>query len=113
MDSRSWQPGDPAQKEVALWQTDGPQLYSYEELNEGQQQGPLGVAYCDGTDSRWPNMHTLGPAITTITLTGSDTSHPMMLLDVSALLDQNTGLDASPNPGNVVDIQWIQGSTAG
>lgn len=113
IDSRPWQPGDPAQKEVALWNVDGPQLYSYEQIAEGQQAGPLGIAYTDGADSRWSDTLCLGPAITSLTLTGSDTPHPMVLLDVNALLDQNTGLDGSPNPGNVVDIAWTQGATAG
>ena len=111
--SRPWQQGDPADKATALWHSDGPQLNSYEDVSEGQSAGRLGVAWADGCDSRWTETLALGPLITTITLTGADTPHPEMLLSVSALLDQNTGLDKSPNPGNVTAIAFTQGSVVG
>lgn len=121
VDSRPWQPGDPAQKVVALWNVDGPQLYSYEQIAEGQQEGPLGVAYTDGCDSRWADTLTLGPALSTITLTSRDTAFPETLLGVSALLGMNTGLGISPSllsqngyPASTVsDIAWTQGATVG
>jgi len=101
-----WQPGDPAQKLSALWQVDGPALYSYEEIPQGQPEGHLAVAWTDGTDSRWTDTHVLAPALTGITLSGSDTPFSMTLLDQTALLDQNTGLDVSPISGNVEKIDY-------
>ena len=101
-----WQPGDPAQKLSALWKVDGPALYSYEEIPQGQPEGHLAVAWTDGTDSRWTDTHVLAPALTGITLSGSDTPFSMTLLDQTALLDQNTGLDVSPISGNVEKIDY-------
>ena len=109
--SRYWQPGMPADKKVALWHVDGPQLYSYEQVASGSDEGVLAVEYGDGIDTRWSDMMTLGPAITTLTLTNADTPHPETLLDGNALLDTTTALDGSPNPGNVADIEWTQGGT--
>ena len=111
--SRPWQKGDPADKETALWHSDGPQLHSYEDVSEGQTAGRLGVAYTDGCDSRWTETLVLGPLINTITLTGSDTPFPVTFLDVNSQLDVNTGLDASPNPGDVTAIAFTQGGTVG
>lgn len=104
IDNRAWQPGDPAKKITALWQPDGPNLFTNEEISEQAPDGYLGIDYLDGCDSRWGNLLTLGPALTAATLSGSDTTFPETLLDVSALLDQNTGLDASPTAGMVSQI---------
>ena len=109
-DSRPWQPGDPADKIVALWHPDGPNLFSQEEVSEQAPTGYLGVDYLDRMDSRWSNRLTLGPKLNTVTLTGKDATFPMTLLGVSARLGINTGLGLAPVSGNVSDIEWTQGA---
>ena len=101
-----WQPGDAAAKMVAAWDVDGPALYSYEKISDEKPTSHLGIAYTDGTDSRWADTLTLGPALTGITLSTSDAPFSMTLLDMTARLDENTGLDASPISGNVEKIEW-------
>lgn len=121
IETRAWQQGDPAQQAIATWRPDGPNLYSQEDVTAAAPEGLLAVDYLDSCDSRWANRLTLGPALTAITLTTQDTTFPETLLDMSALLDQNTGLDASPGafsqggfPASTVsDIDWIQSSVSG
>lgn len=109
IEQQAWQPGDPAEPSVAVWKSDGPGLFSYEETDEAHPTGYLGIEY--GCDSRWSDTLTLPPLLSTITLTGFDTPHPETLLDVSALLDQNTGLDGSPTAGNVTAIAMSPDAT--
>lgn len=58
---RPSQPGDPSISQYADWRLDGSQLHSYEDISGGE--GYLGIDYTDGTDSRWADIHCLGPEI--------------------------------------------------
>lgn len=110
IDNVPWQPGDPADKKVALWHSDGPNLYSQEDVSETRPEGHLAVDYCDGTDSRWSSRLTLGPELKPLSLSSLDQSFPMTFLNVSAALDSGIGLDATPISGSVNDIVLTPGA---
>ena len=70
--SRVSQRGDPGRQEIATWRVDGAALTSVEDTSSGN--GYLGVSANINSDSRWPDLLTLGPKINTVTLSTHDTT---------------------------------------
>lgn len=113
VDSIPWQEGDPAQKLSAIWNIDGPQLFSNETISEQAPVGPLLTDYTDGCDTRWENVLTLAPAQTSAKISTLDVGGgPELMLDVASLLDLNSFLDTSPLAANCSDIEQVQAYTS-
>src|SRR5512146_2265972 len=99
--NRQSQVGDPGPQLEAIWNLHSEAFHSIEDISE-QGAGFLGIDYCDGTDSRFEDAHTLGPAYTTVTLSTYDTPHSVALVDQdTCLADVSAFTDGSGTAGNV------------
>lgn len=70
---RPSQPGDPSKEQTAEWKVSGPNLNSFEVVDEANQAGLLGVDYTTGVDTRWTDLAILGPATTVVDCSTGDT----------------------------------------
>ena len=70
--ARPSQPGDPSVDKVAIWKVSGPNLNSFEVLEDGEP-GLLSVDYSTGIDTRWTDVACLGPATTVVDCSTGDT----------------------------------------
>lgn len=83
-------PGDPAVPTNAQWQVWGSNLMSFEDTSAAPQ-GYLGVDYTVNGDTRWEGMATVGPKITTVTLSANDgTATPTTALNMAVAWTDDT-----------------------
>lgn len=102
MSYRPSQSGDPARDNTAEWNVDGPCLNSFEEISEGAPKGKLATDYTVNADTRWDGQLTLGPLITSETLTVSST-YVINMLPTGDLSVQGFTPSAGANWQNVDD----------
>jgi hypothetical protein len=105
--NRPSQLGDPGPQLEAIWDLSSEAFHSFEDVSE-QGAGFLGIDYCLGTDSRFKDAHTLGPALPTVTLSTYDTPHAISLVDEdSCLVDVSANTDAPGVADNVNGMAFI------
>ena len=111
---RSSQRGDPGRQEVATWRVDGPAFTSDEDTSAGN--GYLGIDSNINSDSRWPDLLTLGPKINTVTLSTHEVTWTNSKIGTNTFT-AGVGMryGASPIVGNASGMAVIRafGSTYG